>query len=481
MRVQNYIGGRFADAVDGSTLDKIQPSTGQVYATLPDSKGEDVDRAVQAAKTAFPGWSATPEEARAKVLNRIADLLEQRLEAFAVAESTDQGKTVATARTVDIPRAIHNFRYYAGFILHREEMSTVLDSARVVNWTARKPFGVVGLISPWNLPLYLATWKIAPAIAFGNTCVLKPSELTPMTVYMLCSVFADAGLPAGVVNVVHGLGDRVGQPLVEHRHVPIISFTGGTVTGKRIAVAAAPKLKKLSLELGGKNANIIFADCDLDDCVSTTLRTSFANQGEICLCGSRILVQSSIYDTFMSKFVAAAKALRTGDPQDPQSFMGALISKQHLEKVRGYIEVARQEGGTVLLGGDAPSSLPSHCQNGYFLNPTIITGLGPNSRCNQEEIFGPVVTVIPFESEQEAIEIANGTAYGLSASIWTRDVARANRVSLALDTGYVWINCWLVRDLRCPFGGVKSSGLGREGGKFALDFYTEVKTVSSKY
>lgn len=474
----NFIDGKFVPPLDGEYLDGVEPATGRVYSLVPRSKKADVQAAVDAAERAFPSWSATPADVRASYLFRIADVLESRLDLFAQAESKDQGKTVTTARTVDIPRSVENFRFYGTFIAQMEEMC--VESKQCVHHALRKAIGVVGLVSPWNLPLYLATWKVAPAIAFGNTCVIKPSELTPMTMFLLCSVFEEAKLPPGVVNVVHGFGPECGQAIAEHPKVPAISFTGGTVTGKRLASTTAPLLKKLSLELGGKNANIVFDDCDLDDCVSTSVRSSFTNQGEICLCGSRILVQRTIYPAFLEKFIESTKQFKAGDPQVASSNMGALISKGHLDKVMSYVNLAKQEGGTVVVGGRRPPQLPERCKNGFFLEPTVITGLPPSARCNQEEIFGPVVTIIPFDTEDDAIRIANGTIYGLSASVWTNNVRRANRVSQKLDVGYVWINCWLIRDLRMPFGGVKASGIGREGGKFAMDFYTEVKAVCSK-
>ena len=476
----NYIDGEQVPPVSGVYLDNYCPSTGKVYSKIPSSDKRDVDAAVGAAKAAFPSWSATPAEDRAKYLFKIADLIEARLSEFAEAESLDQGKTVGTAMMVDIPRAVANFRYYAGHILHSEEMATHQQGPGVLNFTNRKPYGVIGLISPWNLPLYLATWKIAPAIAFGNTCVLKPSELSPATAHMLGDIFTKAKLPKGVVNIVHGLGKNCGQALVEHQDIKVISFTGGTSTGLHLAQTTAPFMKKLSLELGGKNANIIFEDADIEETVDATVRSSFANQGEICLCGSRILVQRRIYNAWLNAFVTKTRSLYIGAPSDPRSFMGALVSKQHLEKVLGYIELAKKEGGRIETGGDVPTTIPKANAGGYFLRPTIITELNPTARCCQEEIFGPVVTVMPFDTEEEAIQIANGVTYGLSASIWTKDGRRANRVALALDTGYVWINCWLIRDLRCPFGGTKASGLGREGGKYAEDFYTDVKTICSK-
>ena len=480
-KLQNYIDGAFVDPVSGQWLDNYCPSTGKVYSQVAASEKEDIGNAVAAAKKAFPSWSATPVEKRAKYLYDVALGIEKRLEEFANAESQDQGKTLQTAMTIDIPRAIANFRFYAGHILHHEEVSTVMESpVRAINFTARQPYGVAALISPWNLPLYLASWKVAPAIACGNTCVLKPSELSPLTAYLLGEVLSEAGVPPGVVNIVHGLGPKAGQALIEHPDVAIISFTGGTATGKHIARVAAPLMKKLSLELGGKNANIVFADCDADACITTSLRSSFANQGEICLCGSRILVERSFHDEFVRRLVEATKKLHIGDPSDANSFYGALISAAHLAKVKKYVELAKEEGGTVHCGGEFPGNIPEAFKGGFFLTPTIISGLSSKARCCQEEIFGPVVTVIPFDDEADAIAKANDTQYGLSSSIWTKDGAKANRVALGLHCGYIWVNCWLLRDLRMPFGGMKGSGVGREGGKYAIDFYSDVKTICSK-
>eukprot|EP01104_Vermistella_antarctica_P001182 TRINITY_DN1123_c2_g1_i2.p1 TRINITY_DN1123_c2_g1~~TRINITY_DN1123_c2_g1_i2.p1 ORF type:complete len:415 (-),score=80.59 TRINITY_DN1123_c2_g1_i2:405-1649(-) len=411
---------------------------------------------------------------------KVADVLESRLDEFAQAESRDQGKPVWLARAVDIPRAVANFRFYATAILHEEEMSTVTDALNCVNYTQKVPVGVGGLISPWNLPLYLLTWKIAPCIAVGNACVCKPSEVTPMTAFLLCDVIKQAGLPDGVVNMVFGTGPGAGAALVQHPNVPLISFTGGTQTGEVITKLAAPLCKKLSLELGGKNANVVFEDALLDDCVTTSLRSSFANQGEICLCGSRIFVQRSIFDEFVKRFVEATKALTVGDPKG-DSKVGALVSEAHLAKVKSYIDLAKEEGGTVECGGTTPADLPENLKGGYYLTPCIITGLSPTCRVQQEEIFGPVVTVTPFDTEDEVISLANNVRFGLAASVWTENARRAHRVALQIDAGYVWVNCWLQRDLRVPFGGLKQSGVGREGGKYSLDFYTETKVICMKY
>jgi len=465
----------------GEYFDSFNPSTGQRLTQIPHSTSEDVHRAVCSAQAAFPGWSSTPAPQRSIYLSRIADLIESRLEEFAYAESLDQGKPVSLAMSVDIPRAIQNFRFFAGAILHEESMSTHLDGV-AINYVVQQPLGVAGLISPWNLPLYLLTWKIAPAIATGNTCVCKPSEVTSLTAWLLGSVIQAAQLPAGVVNMVFGLGARAGAALCAHPQVPLVSFTGGTVTGEAIMRAVAPMQKKLSLELGGKNPCIIFADCDLEDCVATTVRSSFTNQGEICLCNSRIFVEESIYQIFVEKFVEASRKLVVGDPTDSGTTTGALVSREHMEKVLSYIQLAREEGGTILLGGDRPTfAEDSPLAGGYFVNPTIVSGLPPTARCQQEEIFGPVVTIWPFKSEADAVHYANDVKYGLSSSVWTRDIKRAQRIALQVQAGTVWINCWLLRDLRTPFGGQKASGVGREGGKFSLDFFTESKTICMKY
>jgi acyl-CoA reductase-like NAD-dependent aldehyde dehydrogenase len=406
---------------------------------------------------------------------RIADLIESRLDAFAAAESFDQGKTVSIATRVDIPRVVHNFRFFAGAVLHHEDSCTHLSDS-VVSYSISQPVGVAGLISPWNLPLYLLSWKIAPAIACGNTVVAKPSEFTSLTAMMLCQVFLDAELPPGVVNVVFGTGPRAGAALVQHPDVPLISFTGGTATAKHIMRDSIDHFKKLSLELGGKNPNVIFDDANLDECLAKTQLSSFANQGEICLCGSRIFVQRALYDEFVRRFVEQTRRLIVGDPTNPASFMGALASAQHRDKVAYYVQLAREEGGEIAFGGGVPQ-VPAELAGGYWFEPTIITGLTPSCRVMQEEIFGPVVTITPFDTEQEVIAHANGVKYGLSATVWTQSLQRAHRVARALQAGTVWLNCWLVRDLRMPFGGMKQSGIGREGGKYSIEFFTEQKAI----
>ena len=392
----------------------------------------------------------------------------------------DSGKPIALARSVDIPRAVANLRFFATAILHWRSEAHVTDHV-ALNYTLRRPHGVAGLISPWNLPLYLLTWKVAPALATGNTAVAKPSELTPLTAHLLAGCCRDADLPPGVLNIVHGCGPEAGAALVAHDDVQCLSFTGGTATGAEIARSAAPRFKKLALEMGGKNPNLVFADADLDEAVATSLRAAFSNQGQICLCGSRILVEQPLYEQFVERFVAGARALRCGDPSDEATQHGALVSAAHRDKVAGYIALAREEGGRLLCGGGRPAGLPERCRDGFFLEPTVVAGLGPDCRVNQEEVFGPLVTIQPFRDEREAIAAANGTRYGLAATIWTRDLARAHRLAEQVQSGILWINCWMLRDLRVPFGGMKSSGVGREGGEEALRFFTESKNVCIRF
>lgn len=476
--INNFIGGRFVPPHSGRYLDVYEPATGMVYTKCADSDAADINDAVSAAKQALPAWSNLPVEQRAALLYRIAELIDANTPELAAAESKDQGKPVWLAQSVDIPRVAANFRFFAGAVLHHQELAThqTVSGGFALNYTLRRPVGVVGLISPWNLPLYLLSWKIAPALAVGNTAVCKPSELTPQTACMLAELFNEAGLPPGVCNMVFGRGATAGEALTRHPEVPAISFTGGTKTAESIVKATAADFKKLSLELGGKNPNIIFADADLDACVEKTIRSSFLNQGEICLCGSRILVQESLYAEFLRRFVAATKNLKVGDPTSPDSFMGALVSAEHRQKVLGYIALAKQHGGEVVAGGEQVNP-GGRFAGGYFVAPTIICGLPQKCPVVQEEIFGPVVTVGKFSTEAEAIELANDVRYGLSASIWTADLNRAHRVAAALDVGQVWINTWMLRDLRVPFGGVKASGIGREGGEHSIEFFTEVKNI----
>ena len=473
-KLQNYINGQLTPPQSGNYLDNYDPAIGEVYSQIPDSDHRDVDQAVQAAKAAFPAWSVMPAAERSRILVRVADLILERLDELALAESIDNGKPLSLAKAVDIPRANQNFHFFATAILHWASEAHIMED-KVINYTIRQPIGVVGCISPWNLPLYLFSWKIAPALASGNCVVAKPSEVTPMTAYLLSQICIDAGLPAGVLNIVHGLGGKTGQAIVEHPEIKAISFTGGTATGERIAAVAAPKFKKLSLELGGKNPSIIFADCEYDKMLITTVRSSFANQGQICLCSSRIFVERSIYECFKKDFVEKVSKLKIGDPLEAVN-VGAVVSKDHQQKILSYIELAKEEGGTVLTGGYAVNP-EGRCANGYFVAPTVIEGLDYNCRTNQEEIFGPVVTITPFDSEDEALKMANSVRYGLASVIWTQNINRAARMAQQLQSGIVWTNCWLLRDLRTPFGGVKDSGVGREGGFYALNFFTEPKNV----
>lgn len=476
--IKNYIDGALVSPNDGNHIDNYDPSRGQVYSQIPDSDASDVQRAVEAAEKAFLAWSATSRAERSRLMIKIADLIDQNLDRLAMAESTDNGKPLKLAKRVDIPRASANFRFFATAILHESSESHQSDQ-EAINMTLRSPLGVVGCISPWNLPLYLFTWKIAPALAAGNCVVAKPSEVTPMTAYLLSELCIEAGLPAGVLNIVHGTGPGAGQAIVEHPKVKAISFTGGTATGKHIISTAGPMFKKLSLELGGKNPNIIFADCDFDEALKTTVHSSFANQGQICLCGSRIFIERSIYDRFKEAFVEKVSQLKVGDPKDEGTNLGAVVSESHMKKVLDYIDLAKQEGGQILTGGNRVE-LSGDLAKGYYIEPTIIEGLAFDCRTNQEEIFGPVVTITPFDSEEEVLVMANSTEYGLSATVWTSNLKKANKISGQLKAGIVWVNCWLFRDLRTPFGGVKNSGLGREGGWYALDFFTEKKNVCIK-
>lgn len=474
----NYIAGEWQKPISDMWLDNAEPATGKVYSRLPDSTKEDVDMAVEAAKKAFPMWSSKSVEERSRILLAIAHEMKSSFDALAEAESRDQGKPLQLSKVMDIPRAIQNIEFFATEILHFASESHAAKG--VVNYTVHSPIGIVGCISPWNLPLYLFTWKIAPALAMGNCVIAKPSELTPLTATMFAELCMKAGLPPGVLNIVHGSGKQTGAAIVDHPEIKAISFTGGTVTGEHIASVAAPTFKKLSLELGGKNPSIIFADCDFEEAVHQAVRSAFTNQGEICLCGSRILIEDSIYDQFRDAFVNKVKQLTVGDPFEDGINVGALVSKSHWEKVLSYIQLAKEEGGTILCGGTTVSP-KGRCEQGWFIEPTVIEGLDNACRTNQEEIFGPVVTLQRFSSEEEAIALANGTRYGLAANVWTQHLAKAHRMAHALDFGIVWINCWLLRDLRTPFGGMKDSGIGREGGFEVLRFFSETKNVCVKF
>ena len=478
-KLQNFINGNYCPTKSGKYIDNYDPSTGLIYSLIPDSNAEDVEDAVKAAEGAFPIWSSMSNEDRSAILVRVAEGIEKRMDELVKAESKDNGKPLKLAAAVDIPRAVSNFHFFATAILHFASESHQMEGVGI-NYTLRKPIGIVGCISPWNLPLYLFTWKIAPALATGNCVIAKPSEITPYTAYLLGQIAKDAGMPDGVLNIIHGSGASAGDAIVKHPKIKAISFTGGTKTGAYIAQTAAPMFKKLSLELGGKNPTIIFDDCNFDEMLKTTLRSSFSNQGQICLCGSRLFVQRGIYERFRTAFIEKVEKIKVSYPTDPEAIMGALVSEPHLNKVLSYIDLAQEEGGTVLAGGkrvhlDAPHD------RGYYLRPTVIEGLSFDCRTNQEEIFGPVVTLTPFDTEEEVLQMANSTDYGLAAVVWTNDVKRTHRMAEQLEFGIVWVNSWLVRDLRTPFGGVKSSGVGREGGWEALRFFTEPKNVFVSY
>ncbi|MEL7531788.1 MAG: aldehyde dehydrogenase [Bacteroidota bacterium] len=477
--LKNYINGALQGPVGEAYLDSYEPATGKVYAKVPASDSRDVNQAVEAAKKAFPAWANTSLTERYSILHKLSELIEQHLDVLAAAESRDNGKPLSLARSVDIPRAASNFRFFATAIMQYASESHQMPG-QGINYTLRQPIGVVGCISPWNLPLYLFSWKIAPALAAGNCVVAKPSEVTPMTAFLLSELAIEAGFPPGVLNIVHGNGPDTGSAIVSHPDIKAVSFTGGTQTGKAISKVAAPMFKKLSLELGGKNPNIIFADCDYDKMLDTSVRSSFANQGEICLCGSRILVERSLYERFKGDFVERIKALKVGDPQAADSNLGAIVSEAHMNKVLSYIELAKEEGGTILCGGKRLRRT-GRCEEGWFIAPTVIEGLAYDCRTNQEEIFGPVVTIMPFDTEEEALLYANSTQYGLACSLWTSDLNRAHRIAEKIHSGIVWVNCWMVRDLRTPFGGTKQSGVGREGGFEALRFFTEPKNVCIQF
>jgi len=478
--LKNLIGGELIEPSKKQYFDNFEPATGNVYSQIPDSDADDIQLAYQAAEKAFPEWSNTSLDFRFETMMKLVRLIEQNHKKLSEAESMDNGKPIKLAAKVDIPRAAQNFKFFANAITQFASESHNMPGEDTINYTVRQPIGVVGCISPWNLPLYLFTWKIAPALAAGNTVIAKPSEVTPYTAYLLSELAIEAGFPKGVLNIVHGLGQKVGDAITRHPGIKAISFTGGTSTGKIISSIAAPMFKKLSLELGGKNPNIIFADANLDNAVRTSVLSSFANQGQICLCGSRIFIERSIYEDFKTSFIAKVNKLIVADPKDPESSLGAVVSKDHFEKVLSYIQLAKEEGGKILSGGNAVQ-LDGRCENGWFIEPTVIEGLEYNCRVQQEEIFGPVVTLTPFDTEEEALMMANSTEYGLAATIWTENINKAHRVAAKLQSGIVWINCWLVRDLRTPFGGVKNSGVGREGGFEALKFFTESKNICIKY
>ncbi|CAN5127893.1 aldehyde dehydrogenase [soil metagenome] len=478
-RLENYIGGSLRAPASRDYLENFEPATGRAYALTPESDAADLTDAASAAEAAFAEWRSQPAGTRARLLLDIAARVEAQAEALARAESVDTGKPIRLARDIDIPRASANLRFFAAAATQFASESHAMEGA--INYTLRQPHGVVACISPWNLPLYLLTWKIAPALAAGNCVIAKPSEITPMTAWLFSRICIDAGLPAGVLNILHGTGAHIGQALVTHPSIRAISFTGGTATGRCIARDAAPLFKKLSLELGGKNPTIVFGNCDWDKMLATTLRSAFSNQGQVCLCGSRIFVEQSVYERFCDEFVKLARALRVGDPLDASTEQGALVSEQHLKKVLGCVALAREEGGRILCGGAQLVLENGRCANGWFVSPTVIEGVPADCRTNQEEIFGPVVTLIPFTGEDEVVAQANCTPYGLAASLWSSDIARCHRIANGLDAGLIWINTWMLRDLRTPMGGMKASGVGREGGFEAMRFFTEPKNVCVNY
>lgn len=478
-RYDHFINGEYVRSLRGATIDVINPATGKKYADLAAGDVDDVNLAVNAARKAAEAWGKTSLSKRQEIMHRIAQLIVERLDMLADVECMDAGKPISLARQLDIPRAASNFSFFAAAASQWATESHQMPG-QAINYTLRDPLGVVGCISPWNLPLYLFTWKIAPAIAGGNAVIGKPSEITPATATLLGEICNDAGLPPGVLNIIHGSGPEAGEAIVVHKDVKAVSFTGSTIVGKKIAGLCAQQLKKASLELGGKNPVIIFDDCDYDHMLATTIRSSFSNTGQICLCGSRIFVQKNIYEKFVADFTARVNRLKVGDPTDPTTDIGALISAMHMKKVLSYIDLAKAEGGEIVAGGHRVN-LEGDLSDGYFVAPTIITGLDAHCRTNMEEIFGPVVTIMPFDDEEDAIELANNTEYGLASVVWTSHLQRAHRVAAAMQSGIVWINCWLLRDLRTPFGGMKQSGLGREGGWEAMRFFSEAKNVTIAY
>ena len=476
-KLLNYINGELLEPHSKEYIENESPVDGQVFSLVPDSDKQDVEKAVEAAKKAFPFWSGLSKKERHDHLMRLADGIQARFDEMVEAESKDNGKPEWLAKQVDIPRASENLRFFATASLHFASQMHDMDG-KAINYTLREPIGVVGCISPWNLPIYLFTWKIAPALAAGNTVVAKPSEVTPYTAYLLSEVCQEVGFPKGVLNIVHGYGHKVGTAITSHPDTPVISFTGGTVTGAKIAETAAPMFKKLSLELGGKNPNIIFADADFEDALEMALKASFRNQGQICLCGSRLFVEEPIYEKFKATFVKRTQELKVGNPKTDNN-LGAVVSKNHMNSILSKIELAKEEGGKVLCVGNR-LILDGELSEGYYIEPTIIEGLNHMCRTNQEEIFGPVVSIMPFKNEEDVIEMANSTRYGLAASIFTKDISKGHRVAAKIDSGIIWINTWMMRDLRIPFGGMKDSGVGREGGFKSLEFFTEPKNVCLK-
>ena len=471
-KVEHFIDGRHVPAADGATFDIADPVSNQVYAQAAAGGPADIDRAVAAAREAFESgpWPALAARARAKVLNKIADGIEARGERIAAMETFDTGLPITQAKG-QAARAAENFRYFADVVVAQHEAA--FSQPGQLGYVLRKPAGVAGLITPWNTPFMLESWKLAPALASGCTVVLKPAEWTPLSASLLPEIMTEAGVPDGVFNIVHGIGEDAGAALVAHPDVPLISFTGETTTGKIIMKSAADHLKGLSMELGGKSPCVIFADADLDAAIDSALFGVFSLNGERCTAGSRILVERAVYDGVVARLADRAGRVRVGDPSNPTTEVGALVHSEHYARVLDYVAIGVKEGARLVAGGSRPVDLPA----GNYLAPTVFADVKPSMRIFQEEIFGPVVAVTPFDTEEEAIRLANGTKYGLAAYLWTSDLKRAHRVAAAVESGMTWINSHNVRDLRTPFGGVKASGLGREGGQHSIDFYTESRIV----
>ncbi len=477
--ILNYINGELVPPKKTKYLNVYNPANGKIYAKCPNSDNSDLKDAINSAKKAHSKWKNLTNENRRDILFKIADELEKNKEKFALAETIDNGKPINDSQTIDIPRSINNLKFYASAVINNSSESHSLGH-RAINYTLRDPIGIVACISPWNYPLHLLTWKIAPALAMGNCVIAKPSEITPMTAYLFSKICIKVGLPKGVLSILHGTGENIGDKIVRHPDIKAISFTGGTKTGKIINSSASPLLKKVSLELGGKNPTIIFEDCNYKQMLKTTVRSSFGNQGQICLCGERIFIQSSIYDKFKKDFIVETEKLKIADPRNQKTEQGAIVSEQHYNKILAYLDSAKQNGAIFLTGGKA-KKIKGECSNGWYIEPTIIENLSRNSKCYSEEAFGPVTSIYKFETKKEAIDLANETNYGLAASIWTSNLRSAHQVAKSINFGIVWVNSWNLRDLRTPFGGMKDSGLGREGGNESLSFFSEPKNVCINY
>ena len=479
--LRHFINGEFVSSESGALFDNINPATGKVIGKVASGGEVEIDKAAKAARAAFEkgDWSRMPIADRCAKIRELGERILARLDEFALAETLDTGKPITESLTGDIPRSALNMTFYAEFAAQLGS-DCYSPNANERHFVSREPLGVVGLITPWNLPLYLSTWKIAPALAMGNSVILKPAEWTPTTATLFAEVVQEVGLPPGVFNVVHGHGaGSAGEALTRHPEVDAISFTGETGTGKAIMAAASATLKKVSFELGGKGANVIFDDADLAEAIPTAIRAAFRNQGQICLAGSRLFVQRGVLDKVQKEIVARIKDLKVGDPLKHDTQMGSIISEEQFKKIAGYIKQGRTDG-QLLLGGDRYDAGKAH-EKGFFIQPTVFAGLGNDSSLCQEEIFGPVLPIVAFDTEEELIAMVNSTSYGLSCSLWSQDVNRCHRVSTGIRTGIVWVNCWFARDLRTPFGGMKMSGVGREGGRYSLDFFSESKTVTYKY